>query len=93
MSVDAVVGRLLYVYTFVDAEGMQSVEFIYEITNGFDFIEHTKKEKTHAHELSEVRWITKNEELRVLPEEIHYAFQTDSLPSETTYLKGSALDK
>jgi 8-oxo-dGTP pyrophosphatase MutT (NUDIX family) len=93
LGVDAVVGRLLYVYTFVDGEGRQSVEFIFEVTNGHDFVAHTDKEKTHAHELSEVRWVNRTEDVHVLPLEVYRAFQSDSLPSETTYLKGSALDK
>lgn len=93
LGVDAVLGKLLYVYTFVDGEGEQSVEFIFKVTNGVDFLSHETQERTHAHELSEVRWVGRDEDVHVLPREIYEDFRKDSLPEETTYIQGSALDK
>lgn len=88
------IGSLLYVYTFVDREGASSVEFFFEITNGADFLSHETRVRTHAHELSEVRWITSADELLFLPEEIHRDFKSNSLLRNTVrFIKGNALDK
>ncbi len=56
LGVKGEVGRLLYVHTFQNAEGKQTIEFIFEITNGFDFLKNEEKEKTHAHEIAKVVW-------------------------------------
>jgi len=89
LGVRAKVGRLLYVYTFVDREGVPSTEFLFHIENGETFLNHEDNERSHAHELSEVRWIGKNDELRVLPIEIHTDFKNDQLFQDTTrYVKG-----
>lgn len=87
------VGRLLYVYTFTQ-EDKASVEFLFEITNGEDFLTHESQIKTHAHELSEVRWIDSSEELLLLPQEIHTHFKKGSLfLNETRFINGFSLDK
>jgi ADP-ribose pyrophosphatase YjhB (NUDIX family) len=89
LGVEADVGRLLYVYSFIDIEGQSSIEFLFEIKNGSDFRSHESHVKTHAHELSEVRWIGKNEEVHMLPKEIHEAFKASAFPSRAPeYLKG-----
>lgn len=93
LGVDALIGRLLYVYTFVDRGGEQSIEFIFEIANGDAFIDHEALHPSHAHELSEVRWITPNDSLRLLPEEIHTDFKEGVFPRTTKFIRGSALDK
>ena len=93
LGVAPTVGRLLYVYTFVDGEGQSSVEFLFEILNGQDFVSHESKEKTHAHELSEVRWVNVDENLTVLPTEVYRDFCRGDFPKELVYIEGSTLDK
>jgi ADP-ribose pyrophosphatase YjhB (NUDIX family) len=61
LGVEGVVGRLLYVHTFTNTEGKQTVEFIFEITNGSEFLITEEKEKTHAHEIADVVWLTPND--------------------------------
>ena len=45
-------------HTFQNAEEKQTVEFIFEILNGSDFLTTAENEKTHAHEIDEVVWLT-----------------------------------
>ena len=89
LGVIAKLGRLLYVYTFTDDKGDQSVEFFFEIQNGEDFLSHEMQTKTHAHELSEVRWLDMVEEVHMLPTEIYLAFKSNTLlSSDVRFLKG-----
>lgn len=89
LGVEARVGRLLVVYSFVNDEGVQSIEFFFEVQNGEDFLAHEEKIKTHAHEIAEVRWITRDEELILKPEEFHLLFKKGELISDQVrFLKG-----
>ncbi len=94
LGVKPVVGRLLYVYTFVNTGGVQSVEFFFEIANGADYLTHDEREKTHAHEIDEVRWILPDDDIQLLPSEFHNEFKEGSVFQDSTrFLKGEHLDK
>jgi ADP-ribose pyrophosphatase YjhB (NUDIX family) len=83
------VGRLMYVYTFTNAEGVQSVEFFFEIQNGDAYLECLSNEGTHAHEIVEARWVSPEESLCILPEKFAVAFRVGSVFEEgTRFLKG-----
>lgn len=61
------IGRLLYVNNFLDGETTQSIEFFFEITNGYDYKNLESVTKTHAHEIAEVCWITPTDNMPLLP--------------------------
>jgi ADP-ribose pyrophosphatase YjhB (NUDIX family) len=83
------VGRLLYVYSFVNDEEKQSIEFFFEILNGADYMHHEEKHKSHAHEIAETVWIGKEDEVRMLPEEVAQTFRKGTLLSpETRFIRG-----
>ena len=94
LGVASVVGKLLYVYTFVGSNNRQSVEFLFEILNGEDYLAYESNDRSHAFELAEVRWISPSEDIRLLPEEVHEDFRAGKLPrGETRFIKGKTLDK
>ncbi len=83
------VGRLLYVYTYANKEGRHSVEFFFEIENSAEYLHHEEKEKTHAHEIDEVRWVTAKEEIYMLPNEFHNEFISGNVYDKNVrFLKG-----
>ena len=88
LGVESVLGRLLYVYTFIDGQGKQSVEFFFEVTNGADFLNHSEKEKTHAYEIAEAKWVSPKDDVHVLPVKI-YALLQDGIHQnrETVFVK------
>jgi 8-oxo-dGTP pyrophosphatase MutT (NUDIX family) len=67
LGIEAKLGRLLFIHTLVRDDGTQSVEFFFEVTNGADFAHHETKDKTHAHEIAEVRWVGKEERVLIRP--------------------------
>lgn len=91
LGVEPVLGRLLYVHTFHDtSEGEgDSIEFFFEVKNGEAFVDIEGLARTHAFELSEIRWANPTENLRILPETIAKDFENSSLLSDQTrYIKG-----
>ena len=89
LGVEPAIGRLLYVHTFKDKDTIQSVEFFYEVTNGGDFLDITGKERTHAHELAEIRWVEPTENVQIRPAKVTEDFAHDALLSDQIrYTKG-----
>ncbi|MCF7815863.1 MAG: NUDIX hydrolase [Candidatus Pacebacteria bacterium] len=83
------VGRLLYIYTYTNKEDVHAVEFFFEIENGMDYLLHADVEKTHAHEIDEVRWVSTEDQIKVLPTEFQNEFTSGVvLNDETRFLKG-----
>lgn len=68
LGISPAIGRLLYIHTLVPHEGAQSIEFFFEVTNGEEFVRHEEREKTHAHEIAEVSWVSPHETFHILPE-------------------------
>lgn len=88
------IGRLLYIYTYANKNNVFSVEFFFEITNGVDYLAHEGREKTHAHEIDEVRWILPSDDIRLLPSEFLNEFKEGKVFYEDVrFLKGAHLDK
>lgn len=89
LGVEPEVGRLLYVYTYTNREGVPSVEFFFEITNGEAYCTLDLEQCSHAHELADVRWISPDEELKFLPPEFFEQFRKgEAIPQELLFLKG-----
>lgn len=83
------VGRLLFVYTYRNVEGVQAVEFFFEIKNGGSYREADLAACTHAHEIADARWVGPEDELRFLPPEFIERFKAgNAVPEETIFLKG-----
>lgn len=77
------VGKLLYVYSFANSEHRHFVEFLFEITNGEDYLDIEKLKKgTHGHELFEICWTEKGDEKNILPEVVNKDFLSGNLLSD-----------
>ena len=89
LGIAPTIGRLLYVYTFA-FDGVQSVEFLFEVKNGADYFAAPTLGGTHAHEFVDVRWVSPNEEgIRILPSMVQEDFAKGTLLSdEVHYRKG-----
>jgi 8-oxo-dGTP diphosphatase len=82
LGVEPHIGRLLYVYTFMTKDGVQSVEFFFNIENGMEYLTHEGKIKSHAYEIAEVVWVTPTEVRHILPKELGIAFQNGELQND-----------
>lgn len=78
MGVVPELGRLLYVYTFIDKNSRQSIEFFFEVRNGADFL-HPNPKAPLANELAEIIWAQKEDELSILPEQIQKDLNTGKI--------------
>jgi 8-oxo-dGTP diphosphatase len=65
LGITARIGKLLYINTFTEKE-IHSLELFYEIANPGDFSSE-KKNATHEHEVSEIRWVSAADDVRILP--------------------------
>lgn len=82
------IGRLLYINTFEDKNGVQPIEFFFEVKNGSEYISSEKLDRTHAHELAEIIWANPTDDINLLPKQIANNFQLGTLLSdEIRYLK------
>ncbi len=87
LGVEPIIGRLLYINSFVDSSETHSTEFFFEVTNGADFVDCDKRERTHAHEISEIAWVSPTDEINLLPKQLMEDFKAGTLLSdEVKYL-------
>jgi ADP-ribose pyrophosphatase YjhB (NUDIX family) len=70
LGVKPVIGRLLYINNFSKGDGAPSVEFIFEITNGVDYVGCEKLARSHAFELAEIAWASPTDEIKILPKKV-----------------------
>ena len=73
LGVLPVIGRLLYVNTFTterNGEKVQPLELFFLIENGADYTTLAKEGRSHAHELAEVAWVGKSDEIPLLPTQL-----------------------
>lgn len=71
LGVTPVLGKILYVYQLFFANGEESLEFFYEVTNGADFLAVNRSQTSHGElELAEHAFINVAQptELPILPE-------------------------
>lgn len=78
----AQVGRLLYVNNFVNQEGIQSIEFFFEIKNSGDFMDISSLKGSHRHEIAEIKWITTDESLATKPKQLEEDFKQGKILSD-----------
>ena len=73
------IDRLLYVNNFLGENGIQYLEFFFEITNGKDYLDIEKLTGTHRAELFDILWVGKNKAIKILPEQAHIDFNEDNI--------------
>ena len=84
LGVTPVIGRLLYIHTFINKDDIQSLEFIFEIKNGADYLNTGELTRSHAHEIAEIIWVDKNTDIKILPKEIFEDFKNGGILSDQT---------
>lgn len=84
LGVSPEVGRLLYVHTYVDRFGAQSIEFFFEVKNGADYLGCGERERSHAHELASLEWIAPADGVTLKPEALATDFAAGTLLSDVT---------
>ena len=82
------VGRLLYINTYIeDKTSKQHVEFFFEVKNGKDYLNIDGLERTHAHELTEILWISPDSDIKILPVKFDEDFKNNKiLEGETKFI-------
>src|SRR3989344_455570 len=61
------IGRLFYINTFTQTDNKHYVEFFFEIKNGVDYLDTEKLTRSHAHEITEIVWISPTDDVHILP--------------------------
>jgi len=71
------IGRLLYINTFIDKN--EYIEFFFEIKNGGEYLNIDNLERTHAHELAEIFWISPSDNIEILPKQFNDDFKNNKI--------------
>lgn len=88
LGVEPVIGRLLFINTFIDGRTTQPIEFFFEVTNTDAYEDVSALTRTHAHELAAVEWVTPETEVRLMPQGLAQSFKEGTLLSnEVRYIK------
>jgi len=82
LGINPQVGRLLYINNIFD-EGRQSIEFFFEILNSADYLDIEKLGGTHKFELAEICWVGKDDNKKILPDQIQTDLNNNTLLSDT----------
>lgn len=78
-------GRLLYINTYINKN--EYVEFFFEIKNGKDYLNIDGLERTHAHELAEVLWVSSDSDIKILPNKFDEDFKNNKIfEGETKFI-------
>lgn len=76
------IGRLLYTNQYSCFNNDNFLEFFFEIKNGPDYLDTEKLKGTHSHELVDIKWISKNDKIKVLPEKFYNDFKNGNIVSD-----------
>ncbi len=82
LGVEPSIGRLLYVNTYIENGWKQPVEFFFEILNPRDYLT-LGANRTHAHELASIEWVSPADDVHILPEGFAKDFKSGNLFSDT----------
>jgi len=81
------IGRLLYISTFVSDDKTEYVEFFFEVKNGKDYLNIDGLERTHAHELAEILWVSPDSNIEILPKQFNEDFKNNKIfDGETKFI-------
>jgi 8-oxo-dGTP diphosphatase len=79
------IGRLLYINTFMDKN--EHLEFFFEVKNGREYLNIEKLERTHAHELVEILWVSPDSDIEILPKQFNEDFKKGKIfEGETKFI-------
>lgn len=67
--------KLLYVHDWKDKKGVSNLEFIFLIKDSGEFVDLTNKKGTHAFEIFEIKWIDKDTQINLLPQQVLQDFK------------------
>lgn len=84
LGIEPVLGRLLYVNTFMDGASKQPFEFFIEVTNGKEFRDAESFPGIVSKELAEVLWVKPDTKERILPNQFAKDFREGKLIREET---------
>ena len=84
LGIAPVLGRLLYVNTFMDGANKQPFEFFIEITIGKEFREATHFPGIESGELAELLWVKRDTKEKILPVSFAKDFSEGKLIREET---------
>ncbi|MDE2030902.1 MAG: NUDIX domain-containing protein [Patescibacteria group bacterium] len=82
LGINPEIGRLLYVNNFTEKDTEQSVEFFFEVTNGYAYKDFENHTRTHAYELADILWIEPNDLVNILPKEFEEDFKLGKIISD-----------
>ncbi len=88
LGVESEIGRLLYVNNFTGKDTVQSVEFFFEVKNTQDYLDTTKLHGTHSFELSEICWVSADDNPNILPKKLQDDFKNGQIMSDTVRFLG-----
>ena len=81
------IGRLLYISTFMDNKKGEYIEFFFEVKNGGKYLDIDGLERTHAHELAEIMWISSSDNISILPKQFDEDFKNNKIfEGETKFI-------
>ena len=81
------IGRLLYINTFLSDNKTEYVEFFFEVKNGEEYLNIEELERTHAHELAEILWISPSDNISMLPKQFDEDFKKNKIfEGETKFI-------
>ena len=81
------IDRLQYINQFKYQE-QNTIEFIFRVNNSSDYRYINVDKCSHAHELAEILWLKKFDNINLLPNQIQLDFNNNQLPqTETKFIK------
>jgi ADP-ribose pyrophosphatase YjhB (NUDIX family) len=82
------IGKLLYINTFIEKKNnTEYVEFFFEVKNGKDYLNIDGLERTHAHELTEILWVSSDSDIEILPKKFNEDFKNNKIfEGETKFI-------
>jgi 8-oxo-dGTP pyrophosphatase MutT (NUDIX family) len=87
-GIKPIIGKLLYISQYKGHYNENFMEFFFEVKNSVDFLDIKKFNGTHKHELVDILWISKNDEIKVLPQKMFEDFKNGViLNNEIKYIK------
>jgi len=78
LGVEPEIGRLLYINTFIE-NASEYVEFFFEVKNGEKYLDIDDIERTHAHELTEILWVSPDNNIEILPKKFNEDFKNNNI--------------
>jgi hypothetical protein len=63
----------------LDNKKDEYVEFFFEVKNGEKYLNIDGLERTHAHELAEILWISPDSDIEILPKKFSENFKNDKI--------------